>query len=309
MHLPFQLTVLGSSSAMPTSSRYPTAQVLNVLGRFFLIDCGEGTQHQIRKLRVGFSKLNHILISHLHGDHFFGLIGYLSTQILLGRTSDLYIYAHSELQRYIQFQLEFLGIREMDYKLVFHPLNFRKEQLIYEDEKVSITSFPLKHRIQCCGFFFKEKEREANIKKGQIKKYDIPIKKIKNIKKGADFVTENGEIIKNAKLVTPPPKPRSFAFCSDTIYSESFIETIKDVDLLYHEATFAEIDKKLAKDTFHSTGKEAAQVAKLANAKKLLIGHFSARYKKPQLILDEAREIFKETYAAEDGETYTVEIE
>ena len=308
MHLPFQLTVLGSSSAMPTSSRYPTAQVLNVLERFFLIDCGEGTQHQIRKHKVGFGKLNHMLISHLHGDHFFGLIGYITTQILLGRTHELHIYAHSELQRYIQFQLDFLGIKELHFRLIFHPLNFKKAQLIYEDKKVLITSFPLKHRIACCGFHFQEKEREANIKKEQIKKYNIPIKEIKNIKKGADFVAENGDIIKNEKLVNPPPKPRSFAFCSDTMYTESFVEIIKDVDLLYHEATFAETDKKLAKDTFHSTGKEAAQIAKLANAKKLLIGHFSARYKKPEIILEEAREVFEKTYAVKDGDTYTVDI-
>ena len=307
MHLPFQLTVLGSSSAMPTSSRYPTAQVLNVLGRFFLIDCGEGTQHQLRKYKVGYGKLNHILISHLHGDHIFGLIGFISTQILLGRKNDLHIYAHSELQRYIEFQLEFLGIKELGYKLVFHPLNFKKEQQIYEDEKVIIHSFPLKHRIACCGFVFREKEREANIKKGQIKKYSIPIKEIKQIKKGADFVTEKGETIKNEELVTPPPKPRSFAFCSDTAYTETIVSYIADVDLLYHEATFIEEDKKLAKDTFHSTGKEAAQIAKLSNAKKLLIGHFSARYKKPEKILDEAREIFPETYAATDGDTYTVD--
>ncbi len=309
MHLPFQLTVLGSSSAMPTSSRYPTAQVLNVLGRFFLIDCGEGTQHQIRKHKVGFGKLNHILISHLHGDHFFGLIGYISTQILLGRTNDLHIYAHSELQRYIQFQLDFLGLKDLGYRLVFHPLNFRKTQLIYEDEKVTITSFPLKHRIACCGFHFQEKEREANIIKGQINKYGIPIREMKNIKNGADFTTENGTLIKNKLLISPPPKARSFAFCSDTAYSERFLETIKDVDLLYHEATFAEADKKLAAETFHSTGKEAAQIAKLANAKKLLVGHFSARYKKVEIILEEAREIFTETYAAEDGDTYTIDIE
>ena len=308
MHLPFQLTVLGSSSAMPTSSRYPTAQVLNVLGRFFLIDCGEGAQHQIRKYKVGFSKINHIFISHLHGDHFFGLIGYISTQILLGRTNDLHIFAHSELQRYIQFQLDFLGIKDLNYKLVFHPLNFKKEQLIYEDEKVSVSSFPLKHRIACCGFFFQEKEREANIRKDQIKKYQIPIREIKNIKLGSDFVTEDGKTIKNEKLISPPPKPRTFAYCSDTAFTESFIERIKDVDLLYHEATFTDIDRKLAKETFHSTGKQAAEIAKLAHAKKLLIGHFSARYKKHEVILNEAMNIFPNTIAVEEGTTYPVEL-
>ena len=306
MQMPFQLTILGSSSAMPTSKRYPTAQVLNVLGRFFLIDCGEGTQHQLRKNKIGFGRLNHILISHLHGDHFFGLIGFISTQILLGRTNDLHIFAHSELQRYIQFQIDFLKIQDLGFRLVFHPLNFKKEQVILDDEKLTITSFPLNHRIQCCGFLFEEKEKEANIKKGQLKKYQIPIRDIKNIKAGADFVTEEGEIISNKKLVIPPQKPRSYAFCSDTAYHEKIIPIIQDVDLLYHEATFADSEQALAKTTFHSTGKEAAQIAKKANAGKLLIGHFSARYKEPQVILDEARSIFPETYAISEDEVYEV---
>ena len=306
MQMPFQLTILGSSSAMPTSKRYPTAQVLNVLGRFFLIDCGEGTQHQLRKNKIGFGRLNHILISHLHGDHFFGLIGFISTQILLGRTNDLHIFAHSELQRYIQFQIDFLKIQDLGFRLVFHPLNFKKEQVILDDEKLTITSFPLNHRIQCCGFLFEEKEKEANIKKGQLKKYQIPIRDIKNIKAGADFVTEEGEIISNKKLVIPPQKPRTYAFCSDTAYHEKIIPIIQDVDLLYHEATFADSEQALAKTTFHSTGKEAAQIAKKANAGKLLIGHFSARYKEPQVILDEARSIFPETYAISEDEVYEV---
>ena len=306
MQMPFQLTILGSSSAMPTSKRYPTAQVLNVLGRFFLIDCGEGTQHQLRKNKIGFGRLNHILISHLHGDHFFGLIGFISTQILLGRTNDLHIFAHSELQRYIQFQIDFLKIQDLGFRLVFHPLNFKKEQVIFDDEKLTITSFPLNHRIQCCGFLFEEKEKEANIKKGQLKKYQIPIRDIKNIKAGADFVTEEGEIISNKKLVIPPLKPRSYAFCSDTAYHEKIIPIIQDVDLLYHEATFADSEQALAKATFHSTGKEAAQIAQKANAGKLLIGHFSARYKEPQVTLDEARSIFPETYAISEDEVYEV---
>ena len=306
MQMPFQLTILGSSSAMPTSKRYPTAQVLNVLGRFFLIDCGEGTQHQIRKNKIGFGKLNHIFISHLHGDHFFGLIGLISTQVLLGRKNDLHIYAHSELQRLIQFQLDFLGTENLGFRLVFHPLNFKKEQEIFVDDKLSITSFPLHHRIACCGFLFREKPKEPNIRKEQIKKYNIPIREIKNIKAGAGFITEKGKMIKNINLITPPPKPRSYAFCSDTAYLERIVPIIKDVDLLYHEATFAESEKELAKQTFHSTGKEAAQIAKLAGAGKLLIGHFSARYKQADTILDEAKSIFPETYAVNEDEVYQV---
>lgn len=306
MQMPFQLTILGSSSAMPTSKRYPTAQVLNALGRFFLIDCGEGTQHQIRKNKIGFGRLDHIFISHLHGDHFFGLIGFISTQVMLKRTKDLHIFAHSELQRYTQFQLDFLNMEELGFRLVFHPLNFKKPQIIFDDEKLSITSFPLKHRIPCCGFLFREKEKEPNIKKEQVRKYQIPIREIKNIKAGADFITEKGELVPNHELVIPPYKPRSYAFCSDTAYHEKIIPVIEDVDLLYHEATFTESEKHMAETTFHSTGKEAALIAQKAKAGKLLIGHFSARYKDPQLVLDEARAIFPETNAVEEDEVHSV---
>ncbi|WP_321290131.1 ribonuclease Z [uncultured Sunxiuqinia sp.] len=306
MQKPFQLTILGSSSAMPTSKRYPTAQVLNVLGRFFLIDCGEGTQHQLRKNGIGFGRLNHIFISHLHGDHFFGLIGFISTQVLLGRTNDLHIYAHSELQRYIQSQIEFLKIEELGFRLIFHPLNFKKAQLIFDDEKLSITSFPLNHRVPCCGFLFKEKTKEPNIKKEQVKKYQIPIREIKNIKSGANFTAENGKIIPNKDLVIPPSKPRSFAFCSDTAYHEKVVPVIQDVDILYHEATFADSEKQLAKTTFHSTGKQAALIAQKAHAGQLLIGHFSARYKEPDIVLEEAQSIFPNTTAVIEGDVYEV---
>ncbi len=306
MQMPFQLTILGSSSATPTSERYPTAQVLNVLERFFLIDCGEGTQHQIRKNRINFLKINHILISHLHGDHFFGLIGLISSLSLLGRKNDLHIYAHSELQRYTRFQLEFLEMSDTGFRICFHPLNFKKPQLIFEDKKLTIRSFPLKHRIPCCGFRFDEKPRESNIIKEQILKYGIPIRDIKRIKAGEDFITGSGKVIPNSELVIPAPAPRSFAYCSDTAYSEEIIDHIKGSDLLYHEATFAESEQQVAKETFHSTAKQAAQIAEMASVKKLLIGHFSARYKRLDQLLSEAREIFPETYAVIENETYPV---
>ncbi|MGQ8338294.1 ribonuclease Z [Sunxiuqinia sp. A32] len=306
MQLPFELTILGSSSAMPTSSRYPTAQVLNVLGRFFLIDCGEGTQLQLRKNKISFSKINHILISHLHGDHIFGLIGLISTQVLMGRKNDLHIYAHSQLQEYIEFQLKFLGTTEMSYKLIFHPLNFKKPQIIFNDEKLTITSFPLNHRISCCGFRFDENPKEPNIIKEKIKEYNIPIKEIKNIKAGSDFIRKDGTVIPNQDLVLPPTKCRSYTFCSDTKYNEKIIETIKGTDLLYHEATFADSDKAIAEDTFHSTGSQAAMIAKKADVGKLLIGHFSSRYKSVQLILNEAKAIFQNTEEAVDGNSYHI---
>lgn len=307
MYMPFQLTILGSSSAMPTSSRYPTAQVLNVLERFFLIDCGEGTQHQLRKNKISFGKLNNIFISHLHGDHFFGLIGLISTFILLGRKNDLHIYAHSELQRFIQFQLDFLGINDPGFNIIFHPLNFKRKQVIYEDEKLTITSFPLKHRIACCGFRFDEKKKQPNIIKEKIKQYNIPIRDIKLIKAGENFATNNGLIIPNKDLVIPPRQPRSFAFCSDTAFHEKIIDAISGVDLLYHEATFANKDENLAKETFHSTGAQTARIAQKAGVKKLLIGHFSSRYKNPEIILEEAKNIFTETYFVNDNDVFTVE--
>lgn len=305
--MPFQLTILGSSSATPTSQRYPTAQALHVPGRSFLIDCGEGTQNQIRKNKINFSRIGHVFISHLHGDHFFGLIGLLSSQVLLGRRNDLHIFAHSELQRYTRFQLDFLEMGDPGFKIVFHPLNFKKTQLIYEDDKLKISSFPLKHRVPCCGFRFDEKPLPPNLIKEQIKKYRIPVSDLKRIKTGEDFISESGEIISNSRLVTPPRKSRSYAYCSDTAYSEKTVQAVENVDLLYHEATFAESEKLVAAETFHATGMQAARIARLANAKKLLIGHFSGRYKTIDVLLAEARSIFPETYAVSDNEVYNIE--
>lgn len=304
--LKFQLTILGSSSATPTSQRYPTAQALHMPGRSFLIDCGEGTQNQIRKNKISFSRIGHIFISHLHGDHFFGLIGLIASQVLLGRKNDLHIYAHSELQRYTRFQLDFLEMGDLTFKIYFHPLNFKKPQLIFEDKKLTISSFPTNHRIPCCGFRFEEKPLPPNLIKEQIKKFQIPIRYLKHIKAGADFMTGDGKIIPNNQLVKPARKPRSFAYCSDTAYSEANAEAVKKVDLLYHEATFAESEKQMATETFHSTGMQAARIAKLANAGKLLIGHFSGRYKTTDIILSEARSVFPETYAVSDNDVYSI---
>jgi len=304
--MPFELTILGSSSAIPTSERYPTAQVLNASGRFFLIDCGEGTQIQIRRQKIGFSKIQHIFISHLHGDHFYGLIGMISTFNLLGLKKDIHIYSPSQLKDIIQPQLDFLKAG-LQFKIIFHPLNLKKTQQIYSDEKMEVTSFPLKHSIGTCGFLFKEVQKEANIKKECIEKYNIPIPKIREIKQGAGFETSEGVFIPHEKLTTPPPPPRSYAFCSDTAFHPPIAEVIKDVDLLYHEATFTEELKEWAKNTLHSTAREAAEIAQMANAKKLILGHFSARYKTVAPFLEEARAVFPNTVTAEDGSSYEVE--
>ena len=305
--MPFQLTILGTSSALPTSNRYPTAQVLNVLGRFFLIDCGEGTQTQMRKFKIGFSKIDHIFITHLHGDHIFGLIGLISTMILLGRDKDLHIYSYSELQKYISAQLSFIYPGEIPFKIVYHPLNYKREQLIYEDKKVSVYSFPLTHRVPTCGFRFEEKPGLPNLIPEKIKEYNIPIRERQRIKEGGDFLTNEGFVIPHSELTMHRFKSRSFAFCSDTRFDESYIESVMNVDLLYHEATFADDNRELAQSTFHSTGKDAATIAVKAEVGQLLIGHFSARYKDNLPILKEAQEIFPETKAISEGDVIQVE--
>jgi len=303
--MPFELTILGSNSALPTSDRYPTAQVLNILGRFFLIDCGEGTQIQLRRNKIGFSKIKHIFISHLHGDHYYGLIGLISTMNLLGLKSDIHIYSPSELKILLQPQLDFIK-GGMNVNLIFHPLNFKKPQQIFVDKRVEVISFPLKHSISTCGFLFRELQRQANIKKEMVHEYKIPIAKIKEIKEGANFVTFDGEIIQNEKLTNPPIKSRSYAFCTDTAFHLPIVEVIKDVNLLYHEATFLEAMHDFAHKTLHSTTIDAANMAKIANAKKLLIGHFSARYNDIKLFEKEARTVFDNTEAAREGKTYQV---
>ncbi len=226
--------------------------------------------------------------------------------MLLGRKNDLHIYAHSELQRYTRFQLEFLEMDDLDFRICFHPLNFKKPRIILEDDKFFVSSFPMKHRVPCCGFRFDEKPLLPNLIKDQIKQFEIPIRDLKRIKSGEDFVTATGEIIPNSQLVKPARRPRSYAYCSDTAFSEAVAEAVKDVDLLYHEATFAESEKQMAAETYHSTGMEAARIAKLANARKLLIGHFSGRYKTTDLILSEAKSVFSETYAVHDNDVYNV---
>ncbi|MBN1819670.1 MAG: ribonuclease Z [Prolixibacteraceae bacterium] len=303
--MPFELTILGSSSAIPTSTKYPTAQVLNVHERFFLIDCGEGTQIQLRKYKFKLLRINRIFISHLHGDHYFGLVGLISTLSLLGNKNDIHIYSHSELKDLIQGQINYMK-SEMEFEVIYHPLNFKKPQIVFEDEKISVTSFPVKHSVPTCGFLFREKKKLPNIRKEMIEKYQIPIKNIQAIKEGADFITESGDFISFNELTIPPKEPRSYAFCTDTAYFESIIDQVKEVDLLYHEATFRNNKKELANQTQHSTAEQAATIAKKANVKKLLIGHFSNRYKETDGFLQEALAVFPETFLATEGNTFNI---
>lgn len=301
----FELTVLGSSSALPTSIRFPSAHVLNVHERFFLIDCGEGTQIQLRKAKIRFGKLNHIFISHLHGDHVFGLFGILSTFQLLGRKTPLHLYGHSGLEQMIEFYCKHFGNDE-GYPIKLHKIKTRQEQVIFEDKIVQVVAFPLKHRVPTFGFLFREKKRPLNIRKDIISKYDFSIKQIHEIKEGKDIKLESGEILSNTTLTDLPYKQRSFAYCSDTLFYEKNIPLLKNVDLLYHEATFLDQDKKLAKLTGHSTTKQAAEFASKANVGKLLIGHFSSRYKQLDILLTEAHDIFPNVESAEELTTYSI---
>lgn len=301
----FSVTILGCSSALPTSKRFTTAQVVNILERFFLVDCGEGTQIQLRKYKVKMSKINHILISHLHGDHFLGLFGLISSLNLLGRKNPLYIIGphqlkdiYNELDQYLNYELNF--------PLHFEYLNYKKPEIIFEDEKVRVESFPVKHRIPTCGFLFKEKRGEKNLKKDIVKKYDLSIKEIHKVKSGDDYINSKGEVIPNRELTLPDKPLRSYAFSADTMYKEKTADYVKDVSLLYHEATFAKNKKKQAKDTYHSTTVEAGLTAKNAQVNHLAIGHFSSRYKDLNLLVEEAREIFPNTSLAEDGKQYMI---
>ncbi|RXQ90414.1 ribonuclease Z [Ancylomarina salipaludis] len=302
----FELTILGSNSALPTSKRFPTAQVLNVLERFFLIDCGEGTQMQLKKFRVPMSRINHVFISHLHGDHFFGLIGLISSFSLQGRTNDLHIYAHSKLEKIVRFQLDILDSR-LSYKLIFHNIFGKEIQTLFEDDALTVQSFPLKHGVMpCVGFLFKEKQRPLHLRKEMLDFYEIPIRARHGIKLGDDYLTEEGELIANEKLTFAATPPRSYAFCTDTAYFPRIVPVIKQVDLLYHEATFLKDDEKRAKSTYHSTTKQAALIAKEAEVGQLLIGHFSARFHDLSSHLNEAREVFPNTELAEDGKVFTI---
>lgn len=301
----FELTVLGSSSALPTSTKYPSAYVLNVHERFFLIDCGEGTQIQLRKAKMKFSKISHIFISHMHGDHVFGLFGLLSTFELLGRKMPLHIYGHPELNALITFYREHFG-NEATYPIELHAISKRREQAVFHDKVVEVIAFPLKHRIPSFGYLFRETERPLNIRSDIIEKYRLNFKQINSVKSGEDLVLENGKIISNANLTYPPLKARTFAYCSDTAIYDRNLSILRNVDLLFHEATFLEKDKHIARLTGHSTALQAASFAVRAEIGELLIGHFSSRYKEPQLFLDEAQAVFKNTKIAGELERYSI---
>jgi ribonuclease Z len=299
------LTILGSSSALPTSERYPSAHVLNVHERMFLIDCGEGTQMQLRKNRIRLSKINNIFISHLHGDHIFGLYGLLSTMSLMGRKSPLRLHAPSNYHKILLSHLLDFDIH-LNYEIDFIPLAGNDPVVIMDDKHVTVTAFPLIHRVPSFGFLFMEKRLERNIIKECIVKYNIPPVRIPSIKKGADYITPEGIVIKNEDITISPPEPLSYAYCSDTKYFRRLSSFVKGVTLLFHEATFDKSMDDLAQITGHSTTLDAARTALEAEAGSLVIGHFSARYKNVSALVEEAKTIFSNTYPAVDGRSYDI---
>jgi ribonuclease Z len=299
------LTILGSSSALPTSERYPSAHVLNAHERLFLIDCGEGTQMQLRKTRIRFGKINHIFISHLHGDHVFGLYGLLSTYSLMGRKNPVHLYAPANYLEILDSHLNDFDIH-LSFDIDFVPLSGNDPVQILDDKYLTVTSFPLQHRVPAFGFLFREKEHERNMIKEKIEEYLIPAVRIPAIKKGEDFITAGGKVIKNEEITLDPSEPLSYAYCSDTRYFRRLASFVRGVTLLYHEATFDKTKDDLASLTGHSTTLDAAKTALEAKAGTLLIGHFSARYKKVSVLVDEARSVFPRTYAAIDGKSFEV---
>jgi Metal-dependent hydrolases of the beta-lactamase superfamily III len=290
---------------LPTSERYPSAHVLNAHERFFLIDCGEGTQMQLRKHRIRFSKINNIFISHLHGDHVFGLYGLLSTFSLMGRKSPLRLYAPQNYHNILLSHLMDFDIH-LSFEIDFIPLAGKSPAVILDDKYITVSSFPLKHRVPCFGFLFREKDLERNVIRESISRYSIPTVRIPSIKKGADYITPEGMIIRNEDITIPPRKPLSYAYCSDTRYFRQLPSFVKGVTLLYHETTFDKTLDSLAETTGHSTTLDAARTAVEAQAESLIIGHFSARYKNIFPLVEEAKTIFRNTFPAIDGKSYDV---
>ena len=296
----FEVHILGCGSALPTTKHFASSQVVNIREKLFMIDCGEGAQLQLRKSRLKFSRLNHIFISHLHGYHCFGLMGLISTFSMLGRTADLHIHAPKELEKLLIPHLNFF-CKGMGYNVLFHTIDTQQQACLYEDRSVSVYSIPLQHRIPCCGFLFSEKATPNHIRRDMIDFYQIPLYELNRIKNGADYQLPDGSCIPNDRLTTPSNPPRKYAYCSDTIYNRKIVEQINGVDLLFHEATFAESEEARAKETFHTTASQAGKIAKEAQVKQLIIGHFSARYEEESTLLEEAQAVFPNTILAKEN--------
>ena len=302
----FKVHILGCGSALPTLQHYASSQIVEFRDKCFMIDCGEGTQMQVRHTHIHFSKIQAVFISHIHGDHCFGLIGLISTYNLLGRTSDLNIYAPNGLGETLEVLIK-AYCREMTYRVIFHSVDTKANIKIFEDHTVEIYSLPLKHRIPCCGYMVCEKRILPHIKRDMIDFYKIPFYAINKIKQGQPWITEEGNIIPYERLTTPADKARKYAYCSDTIYVPQLKDLIEGVDLLYHESTFGKDNEPRAKETFHSTAEQAATLAKDSKVKKLVIGHFSSRYNNEERsLLTQAQAVFKNTSLAKENKTFEI---
>ena len=298
-----KLTILGCYAATPRTITNPTSQVLEIRNRMFLIDCGEGTQVQLRKNKLKFSKINHIFISHLHGDHFYGLVGLISTFMLLNRQTDLHVYGPKGVKEIILLQLRYSN-SFTGYNLYFHELDSKESEIIYEDEKVLVKTIPLKHRIYTNGFLFQEKVGDRKLNVDAVEEYNIDTCYYQKIKNGSDITLDDGTIIPNDEITFDPIQPKSYAFCSDTTYDESIIPIIQNCDVLYHETTFLESEADKAEKTMHSTAKQAAAIAAKANVKQLILGHYSTRYDTIDLFRQEAETIFSNVALADDGRVF-----
>lgn len=298
-----KLNILGCYSATPRTFTNPTSQVLEIKNHLFLIDCGEGTQVQLRKNKIKFSRIKHIFISHLHGDHCFGLVGLISTFRLLNRETDLHVYGPKGIKEAITLQLK-LSDSWTNYNLYFHELTSKKSELIFEDDRVEVYTIPLIHRIYTNGFFFKEKDGDRKLDINAVEEANIDVSYYRKLKQGADVVNEDGVLIDNNTVTKPPPRAKSYAFCSDTMYNEAVIPIIEGADALYHESTFLEKDVRLCEPTKHSSAIQAATIAKKANVGKLILGHYSTRYGDISLFQKEAKTVFESVELGDDGKVF-----
>lgn len=296
----FELHILGCGSALPTLRHHPTSQIVLRGDKLFMVDCGEGSQLQMRHQRLSFSKLHHIFISHLHGDHCFGLMGLISTFSLLGRTGDLVIHAPGELEGLLRPWLKFY-CKGAGFQVIIQAFDTTRSETIYEDRTLTVSTIPLRHRLPCCGFLFRERQSLPHIRRDVTDYYEIPVYAFNSIKEGAGWTTPDGRVIPHEWLVSPAAPPRSYAYCSDTAYLPENVPLLEGVDLLFHEATFSRAESARATETFHSTAEQAATMARDAHVKKLVIGHFSARFDDESGLLAEARAVFPETIVANEG--------
>ncbi len=302
----FNVHILGCGSALPSLKHNTSSQLVEVHDKFFMVDCGEGTQLQLRKSRVHFSKVSAVFISHLHGDHCFGLMGLVSTFGLLGRTAPLHVFAPKEMQELFDIQKR-MFCSSFEYELVFHPLETKRSEVIYDDRSLTVTTIPLAHRVPCCGFLFREKAGMPHINRDMVDYYGVPRSQFNNLKAGMDWIDAEGNVVPNAVLTTPAERPLAYAYCSDTKYIPTLGNVIDGVDVLYHEATYTEADAKNAAKYNHSTAAQAATVARDANAKMLLLGHYSSKYPDENRILDEAKGVFANSWLTDEMDVFDVE--